>query len=384
MILVKDVMVEFGANVLFDNVNVTIGYGERVGLIGRNGSGKSTFLKLLLGERKPDEGKVEIENYYTIGYLSQYIQFTKETVLEEICSVLGDDRNHEAWKGEKILMGLGFSVEDMLKDPNEFSGGYQVKLNLAKVLLQEPQMLLLDEPTNYLDIYAIRWLGNFLKKWQGELILITHDRSFMDSVITHTVIIHRKKLRKIKGSTGKIREQISMEEEIYETTRLAEEKKRKEVEDWARKFGAKASKAAAAQSRLKQIEKMEVKTSLDTIHNLDFQFSYSPFVSNNYLIEAKKISFHYDVDKPLIMDLNFNVKADDKICIIGKNGNGKSTLLKIIAGELEPLKGTISISQKAKNWIFWPNQCFNFKSKFKYYRRIRYFKQGSQSSRAST
>ena len=118
-------------------------------------------------------------------------------------------------------------------------------------------MLLLDEPTNYLDIYAIRWLGSFLKKWRGELILITHDRSFMDSVISHTLIIHRGQFRKIKGATGKIREQIALEEEIYETTRLAEEKKRKEAEEWIRRFGAKASKAAAAQSRQKQLDKVE-------------------------------------------------------------------------------------------------------------------------------
>ncbi len=348
MILVKDVTVEFSGKVLFENVNVTIGYGERVGLIGRNGSGKSSFLKLLLGELKPDEGKVEIDSHYTLGYLSQYINFKYETVLEEVCSVLEVEREHEAWKGEKILMGLGFTEEDLLKDPKEFSGGYQIKINLAKVLLQEPNMLLLDEPTNYLDIYAIRWLGSFLKKWQGEMILITHDRSFMDSVITHTLIIHRQEFRKVRGSTGKIREQIESEEKLYEITRLAEEKKRKEVEDWARKFGAKASKAAAAKSRLKQIEKVEVKESLSTIHNLDFQFSHTPFISNNYVVEAKNLCFHFLPEKPLLMDLSFTIKAEDKVCVIGKNGNGKSTLLKMITGELEPLTGSVVKSQKVK------------------------------------
>jgi len=159
---------------------------------------------------------------------------------------LPPEREWEEWKGEKILLGLGFTEENMLQDPNTFSGGNQVKINLAKILLQEPDILLLDEPTNYLDIYAIRWLEGFLKKWKGELVLITHDRAFMDSVISHTVIIHRGKFRKIRGSTGKIREQIDMEEEIYEKTRIKEEEKRKETEDWIKRFGAKASKAAAA------------------------------------------------------------------------------------------------------------------------------------------
>ena len=352
MITIKDLRVEFGAKVLFENVNLSIGYGERIGLIGRNGSGKSTFLKVLLGEINPDEGKIDIDDHYTLGYLSQFLNFKFDTLLDEVCSVLEADRVHEAWMGEKILMGLGFSEADLFKSPNEFSGGYQVKINLAKVLLQEPNMLLLDEPTNYLDIYAIRWLGDFLKKWKGELILITHDKSFMDSVITHTVIIHREQLRKIRGSTGKIREQIAKEEEIYETTRLAEEKKRKDVEDWARKFGAKASKAAQAKSRLKQIEKIEVKESLGDIHNLNFRFSHTPFISNTYLIEAKNIYFHYTKEKPLIKDLSFNLKADDKVCVIGKNGNGKSTLLKIISSELQPLNGEISKNQKIKTGYF--------------------------------
>ena len=352
MITVKGVSVEFGGNVLFKDVNLTIGNGEKIGLIGRNGSGKSTFLKLLLGEQKADHGEIEIDDYYSIGYLSQYIHFTAATVLDEVIQILPEDREHEAWKGEKILTGLGFTQEDLLKSPNDFSGGYQIKINLAKVLLQEPSMLLLDEPTNYLDIYAIRWLGNFLKKWRSELILITHDRTFMDSVITHTVIIHRGQFRKVKGSTGKIREQIAQEEEIYEITRVAEEKKRKEAEEWIRRFGAKASKAAAAQSRQKQLDKMEVKEVLTAVHNLDFKFSYTPFASKDDLYDVKNLSFHYLPEKPLVMNLSFHVQPNDKICVIGKNGNGKSTLLKLLSGELTPLKGTVNTSPKVKCGFF--------------------------------
>lgn len=352
MINVKDVSLAFGSQLLFYDVSLAINAKDKIGLIGRNGSGKSTFLKMLLGEIQPDEGEIRIAEHYRVGYLSQHIHFTKSTVVDEVCSVLNEEREHEAWKGELILFGLGFSYEDLSKNPNEFSGGYQVKINLAKVLLDEPDMLILDEPTNYLDIYSIRWLGDFLKKWRGELILITHDRAFMDSVISHTLIIHRSRIRKAKGSTGKIRDQIAMEEEMYEKTRAAEEKKRKETEEWIKKFGAKASKAAAAQSRLKMLEKMEEKQALGHLQTLNFKFSYLPFASKDNMVTAKKIGFSYVADKPLIQNLSFTIQPHDKICIVGKNGNGKSTLLRLIAGEITPLSGDIKLHSKNKASYF--------------------------------
>jgi ATP-binding cassette, subfamily F, member 3 len=331
---------------------LTINPKDKVGLIGRNGSGKSTFLKLLLREQQPDSGTIEYDDGYTIGYLSQHIHFTKQTVLEEVTQVLPPEREYEEWKGEKILLGLGFAEEDLIEDPAKFSGGNQVKINLAKILLQEPDLLLLDEPTNYLDIYAIRWLEGFLKKWRGELILITHDRSFMDSVINHTVIIHRGKLRKIRGATGKIREQIAVEEDIYEKTRIREEDKRKVTEDWIKRFGAKASKASAAQSRQKQLDKMEERPALAKLDSLDFKFSHQHYNGGAYMVEVEKLKFHFIPEKPLIHNLSFNVSHGDKICIIGKNGNGKSTLLKLIYGELQALEGTVSMSGKVSCGYF--------------------------------
>ena len=331
---------------------MTINPREKIGLIGRNGSGKSTFFKLLLREQQPDSGTIEYDDGYTIGYLSQHIHFTKQTALEEVTQVLPPEREWEEWKGEKILLGLGFTEENMLQDPNTFSGGNQVKINLAKILLQEPDILLLDEPTNYLDIYAIRWLEGFLKKWKGELVLITHDRAFMDSVISHTVIIHRGKFRKIRGSTGKIREQIDMEEEIYEKTRIKEEEKRKETEDWIKRFGAKASKAAAAQSRQKQLDKQEERPALTKLDSLNFKFTYVPYGSGGNMVEVQKLGFHFLPEKSLMSNLSFSVNHGDKICIIGKNGNGKSTLMKLIYDELKPIEGTIVVNNKVQCGYF--------------------------------
>jgi ATP-binding cassette subfamily F protein 3 len=290
MIKIKDLSISFNGRSIFEDVNVIINNSDKVGLIGRNGSGKSTFLKLMLKKIEADSGKVEMPAGYQIGYLEQHIKFDHPTVLDEICSVLPEDRAYEGWKGEQILLGLGFSLEDMAKDPKAFSGGYQVKLNLAKLLLTEPDMLLLDEPTNYLDIYSIRWLKKFLIEWTGALILITHDREFMDSVITHTLIIHRGNFKKIPGNTQNVREKIAAEEEMYEKTRINEEKKRKEVEDWISRFGAKASMASRTQSRVKMLEKQEVKEKLQDVETLDFNFNYLPYANKDPLSIVKALN----------------------------------------------------------------------------------------------
>jgi ATP-binding cassette subfamily F protein 3 len=352
MVVVEDVSVSFGSRVLFEDASFTVGYGEKIGLVGRNGTGKSTFLKMMLGKIQPDSGSIDIPSYYTIGYLEQHIHFTHPTVMEEVASVLPIERAHEEWKGQMILEGLGFNAEQLAGDPNMLSGGWQIKVNLAKLLLTEPSMLLLDEPTNYLDIYSIRWLGAFLKEWAGELILITHDRSFMDSIITHTLIIHRGKFRKMAGTTGRVKEQIAMEEEIYEKTRVKEEEKKKEIEDWVRRFGAKASLASQAKARMKQVERMDVKVKLAEIANLDFDFTYKPYGSSNEMLQVRGLTFGYDPAKLLIKDLSFKVGPEDKICIIGKNGHGKSTLLKLLTGELTPIKGEIFVESKVEYGYF--------------------------------
>lgn len=352
MIRIKDLSISFSGKYIFEDVNIVMNRGEKVGFIGRNGSGKSTFLKLVLGQLEPDSGEVEIPKGYKIGHLQQHIQFSHPTVLDEVCSVLPAEREYEGWKGEVILNGLGFTVDDFMKNPTEFSGGYQVKINLAKLLLDEPNMLLLDEPTNYLDIHSVRWLKKFLQDWEGELILITHDRDFMDSVITSTLIIHRGNFRKTPGNTKNVREKIEAEEEIYEKTRVNEEKKREKTEEWINRFKAKASMASRAQSRMKMLEKQDVKEKLEHIQTLDFEFHYLPYISKENLVEVSDLTFGYEGHETLIKKLTFRVALEDKICIIGKNGKGKSTLLKLITNDLTPISGNVKVHNKAEIGYF--------------------------------
>jgi len=252
MLQVTNIEKSYGKQLLFDGVGFTVNPRERVGLVGRNGHGKSTLFRMILGEEHQDAGTITVPSGYTIGHLSQHIHFTENTVLGEACLALPPNEDHidESYKAEAILHGLGFTNDDFDRHPSTLSGGYQVRLNLAKVLASEPNLLLLDEPTNYLDIVSVRWLTQFLRAWRNELIIITHDRDFMDSVTTHTMIIHRYKMRKVAGGTQKLYDQILMEEEIYEKTRQNDEKKRKEVEQFINRFRAQATKASAVQSRI--------------------------------------------------------------------------------------------------------------------------------------
>ena len=344
--------ISFSGQEIFKDVNVIINKKEKVGFIGRNGSGKSTFLKLILGQLEPDSGEIIIPKGYKIGHLEQHIKFSHDTVLEEVCSILTGDREYEGWKGESILTGLGFTYDEMMKNPNDFSGGFQVKINLAKLLLYEPNMLLLDEPTNYLDIHSIRWLKKFLNDWRQEIILITHDRDFMNSVISHTLNIHRGIFKKTSGNTENVMEKILEEEEIYNKTVLNESKKREKTEEWIKRFGSKASMASRAQSKIKMLEKNGRKEKLAAIANLDFKFNYLPYQSKENLLNIKKVNFFYKEENYLIKNVSFSIKKTDKICVIGKNGKGKSTLLKLITGDLIPISGDINIHQKTNFGYF--------------------------------
>ena len=340
MIQVLNIAKSFGTQLLFEDLTVTIGRGERIGLVGRNGTGKTTLFKILLGEEHPDSGDVIIPKNYVIGTLKQHLHFTHPTILEECMTALTGDAQFDQYKVEKMLLGLGFKMSDFTRPPSDFSGGYQIRLNLAKVLLAEPHCLLLDEPTNYLDIVSMRWLSKFLRNFKGELVIITHDRGFMDEVTTHTMGIWRQKVFKIKGGSDKYFEQIMMEEEMYEKTRANSEKKRKDLEEFVARFKAKASKATQAQSRMKLLEKMPELDALAMVSTLDFEFNHKECPGKT-LMEVKDISFGYTQEN-LLEHVTFPIIKGDKIAIIGKNGKGKSTLLNLLAGELEARRGQIA------------------------------------------
>ncbi|MDD5020580.1 MAG: ABC-F family ATP-binding cassette domain-containing protein [Endomicrobiaceae bacterium] len=347
MITINSLSKSYGARVLFNNLSFNVGKNERIGLVARNGHGKTTLFKMIMGQAEYDSGEIQIPKDYKLGYLEQHINFKYPTIIEEVVSVMPKTEQDSKWKAEKILFGLGFSKEDILRDPLEFSGGYKIRMNLAKILLSDSNMLLLDEPNNYLDIVAIRWLVKFLKSWKGELILITHDRSFMDQVITHTVAIHRNKAKKIEGNTSKLYEQIDKEEEIYEKTRLNQEKKKKKTELFIRRFRAKARLAGMVQSRIKCLEKQDTMEELTGIETLDFTFTNSPFPANK-MMGIYSLKFGYEDNKILIDNLDLEILKNERICVIGKNGKGKSTLLKLLSERIKPVSGNIKTHPELK------------------------------------
>ena len=341
MISVQDVSKHYLEQVIFDNISFNLNPRERTALVGRNGHGKTTLFRMLTGQEQCDEGNIAVPKNYRIGYLSQHINFTKPTVLEEGCCSLPADQEGDDWRVKSVLSGLGFSEDDFDRDPSEFSGGYQIRLNLAKVLVSDPNLLLLDEPTNFLDIVSIRWLTGFLNNWKNEIVIISHDRGFTDSVATHTLGIHRHKIVKIKGNTQEYYDRILKAEEIHEKQRLNEDKKRKQAESFINSFRAKAGHASLVQSRVKALEKQEVLKKLEKISTLSFSFNSAPFPAKS-IMEAQDLTFSYNGnDSPLIDHLNFNIESNDKICIIGKNGKGKTTLLKLLAGILSPSEGKV-------------------------------------------
>ena len=339
--------------VLLDGASMLVADHERVGLVGRNGCGKSTLFKMILGQECLDGGNIDIPKGYTIGYLQQHIKFTHPTVHEEACSVLkvNEDGWLEEHKVEAILFGLGFDEESMQKDPMLLSGGFQIRLNLAKVLASEPDMLLLDEPTNYLDIVSMRWLSRFLRAWKGEVLLITHDHHFMDEVCTHTVGIHRHKMRKVKGTVEKLRETIAEEEEVAMRTQENEQRKKEQLEKVIERFRYKAAKAAMVQSKIKAAAKLATGERLSHERNLDFSFKSAEFPGKR-MLQIHGLHFAYKNEDgygpELITDLEMEVFKGDRIAIIGPNGRGKTTLLNLIANEFAPTQGTINYNPNLK------------------------------------
>ena len=200
MLKLDKITKSFNGKEVFSDISFILNDNEKVGLIGRNGCGKSTLLKIINNDIEADSGDIVLSRNYIIGYLRQYINFTEKTILDEAMLSLPEHKKDNFWEVEQILQNVGFTMEDMKKSPDAFSGGWQIRLNLAKLLIGEPDLLLLDEPTNYLDIISIRWLKDFLKNWKGAVLVVSHDRQFLNDIITHTLIIHRGKSKKISGN----------------------------------------------------------------------------------------------------------------------------------------------------------------------------------------
>jgi len=346
MIQLSNISKNFATQEIFSNLSFKLNSGNRIGLVGRNGSGKSTLFKVILAEESVDSGEVSIPKNYKIGTLKQHLTFSEPTLREEAALALTEEMKYDVYRVEKILFGLGFTQKDLDEDPLSFSGGYQIRINLAKLLVTEPNLLLLDEPTNYLDIVSLRWLKTFLRSFEGEVILITHNREFMDSVTTHTMGLVRKKIELIAGDTHKFYTQLSANDELHTKQKVSQDKKVKELEEFIAKNKARASTASLAQSKVKQLEKMELLEDLGFDNALEFNFNYKETPAK-VLLDVKELSFGYTPKNILFKDISFTLQKGECLGIIGKNGKGKSTLLNTIAKELEQLSGEISYHTSA-------------------------------------
>ncbi len=333
----------FGTQTLFDEAGFQINSGERVGIVGRNGCGKSTLGRIILGQDTPDDGEINFPDGYKIGGLDQHLVFEKETIVEEVSQSLDEDQPHDIWKAEKLLSGLGFKSTDFTRHPSEFSGGYQIRIKLAQLLLSEPDCLILDEPTNYLDILTIRWLERFLSSWRQELICISHDQTFLENITTHTIAVHRQKCKKIKGTPKKCYQQIDREEELHERTRKKQELETKKQEKFIREFRSGARSAGLVQSRIKMLEKKNTLDTLPPLQPIKFRFTEANF-NGAKVLDAHNLTFGYEEGQDLLKKLTFELHPGDKVGIIGANGKGKSTLLKIINNEFQQVSGTLKLN----------------------------------------
>ncbi len=398
MLNIHNLSVAFGGEYLFEEITFRLGTGDRIGLVGKNGAGKSTMLKLLAKEMQPDTGTIASEKEINIGFLKQDIDFVKgRTVLEEayqafeeikksekkieeinnqltsrtdyesqsyldLIGELSDITHHFEIIGgynyvgetEKILLGLGFKREDFDKLTDTFSGGWRMRIELAKLLLQNNEVLLLDEPTNHLDIESIIWLENFLRNYQGVVVIVSHDKMFLDNVTNRTIEIS---LGKAYDFPKPYSQYLELRNEIREkqlATQKNQEKMIEHTEKLIEKFRAKASKASMAQSLIKKLDKVdriEVDEDDNSIMAVSFPVSLTP---GRVVIEAENLTKSYG-DKTILKDISLLVERGSKIAFVGQNGQGKSTFVKAILNEFE-YEGTIKLGHNVQLGYFAQNQ----------------------------
>ena len=399
MLNIHNLSVSFSGEYLFKEISFKLISGDRVGLIGKNGAGKSTLLKLLSKETEMDSGSIAYEKDLKIGFLKQDIDFDKgRTVLEEAYQAFSEIKTLEQKQNEintqlsqrtdyesqdylelindlsdvndryeliggynyqghteKILQGLGFKREDFHKNTDTFSGGWRMRIELAKLLLQSNDLLLLDEPTNHLDIESIIWLENFLKSFLGAVVIVSHDKMFLNNVTNRTIDISLGRIYDFNKPYSKY---LVLREEIKSQQISAQKNQEKHIqhtEKLIQKFKAKASKASMAQSLIKKIEKIdriEVDQDDNSVMKLNFNISINP---GKVVTEIENLSKNYG-DNMVLSDVNLLIERKSKIAFVGQNGQGKSTLAKIMVGELTPSSGNSKLGHNVQIGYFAQNQ----------------------------
>ena len=364
MLTVDHVSMEFSARPVLDDITFLINRKERVALVGKNGAGKTTLLRLIAGEYQPTSGRIAREADMTIGYLPQVMLFHDDrTLREEVMRVRNEGIRELEHEGEdarfiaemdRTIIGLGFERKDFDRPCSEFSGGWRMRIELAKILLRHPDLLLLDEPTNHLDIESIQWLEDFLKSSPSAVLMVSHDRAFIDNICGRTIEITLGRIYDYNVNYSRF---VELRKERHEQQVRAYQNQQKMIQDteeFIERFRYKATKAVQVQSRIKQLEKLErLEVDLEDTSRLNLRFPPAPRSGDFPLIveDLRKDFGEHNV----FHDVNFTIRRGEKVAFVGKNGEGKSTLVKCIMGQLDYL-GTLKIGHNVKIGYFAQNQ----------------------------
>ena len=356
MVSIENISMEFSARPILNDITFLINKRDRVALIGKNGAGKTTLLRLIAGEEEPTSGHISKDKDLRIGYLPQHMIHNEGTTLrQEVDTVRDQDDPKSIGQMEKVLIGLGFQRTDFDRPCSEFSGGWRMRIELAKILLIKPDLLLLDEPTNHLDIESIQWLEQWLLQSGSAVLLVSHDRAFLDNVTNRTIEISLGRIYDYQVSYTQFME---LRKERHEQQVRAYENQQKmiqETEEFIERFRYKATKSVQVQSRIKQLEKLErLEVDLEDNSRLRLKFPPAPR-SGDYPIIVEDLGKAYG-DHQVFDHATFTIRRGEKVAFVGKNGEGKSTLVKCIMQEIQDYTGTLKIGHNVKIGYFAQNQ----------------------------